>query len=57
MNKEVEIVMEIIRGQLLDQVERGYGVAQFTINIQDGRIVHIKCNKEVSMKIGSSIGN
>jgi hypothetical protein len=51
--QEIEVVLEIMRKQLQDQIARGYGIASFAIHIQDGKIVLIKYNQEVSMKIGS----
>lgn len=51
--QEIEVVLEIMRKQLQDQTVKGYGIASFAVHIQDGKIVLIKCNQEVSMKIGS----
>lgn len=48
----IPVVLEIIKKQLQDQITEGYGVTTFEIRVREGRIVLVKCNKEISLKIG-----
>lgn len=48
----IPVVLEIIKRQLQDQLKEGYGVTNFEVRVREGKIVLIKCNKEISLKIG-----